>query len=135
MNKKCLSFALLAIIPSLLIQQANASAGWYPTHPGDVIQLDFCIPSNASSPIFLQLIGDNQKSLKQALKVDLTDLRSSSYCQILKKRTSSKNKLKLLELKYNWRVNVEGDFALQVFIPNLHKSLAGWPDGISSNVK
>jgi len=124
MKKVLLVFILLAPATS-----AFASAGWYPTHPGDVIETEVCLPKSVSSPIYLQLIPD-KGSGKTVAKIYFKDLKADSYC-----RDSIKHDPATAgpyHLKYKWSVNVTGENGLQFFNPKIKKTYYGWPDGIAS---
>jgi hypothetical protein len=127
-----LSFAALIVGQSLLNQPSSfASAGWYPTFPGDIISMEFCVPKTAASPAFLQLNAGTGKS-KIIYKVNFAHLKSSRYCQNWQKDSLKPPSEDLLDLKFDWKVNQKGEFGLDLYVPNIHKTFYGWPDGITS---
>lgn len=114
------------------IPNSNASAGWYPTFPGDVIQTEFCIPANSKSPAYLQLGDSGGLKDKTVATVRFSNLKGSSYCRNWSVNNSKTGQGDLIDLRFNWKVNVSGDAGLQLYVPNIRKTLYGWPDGISS---
>ena len=122
-----LSFLLLSPTSNLAI----ASAGWYPTHVGEFISVDFCLPSAAKSPVFLQTM-DLKKSQGTTLAViHFSKLKRSSGCLQELKNGLGRSNNGPYELIYDWKVNILESNALQLYIPNLHKAIYGFPDGIS----
>ena len=101
---------------------ANASAGWYSTIPGDVIEVAVCLPRQHSSIIYLRGsgFGDEFKIFK-TMKMRLT--KDHEYCGKFSR-----------EYIYPWTVNVAGGWGLSFFDPKYKKSYYGWPDGIESSV-
>ena len=129
-----LSFAALIVGQSLLSQPSSfASAGWYPTFPGDIISMEFCVPKTATSPALLRFNAGTRKS-KTIYKVNFAHLKSSRYCQNWQRNSSIPQSEELLDLKFDWKVNQKGEFGLELYVPNIHKTIYGWPDGISSKV-
>jgi hypothetical protein len=129
-----LSFATLIVGQSVLSAPSSfASAGWYPTFPGDTISMEFCIPKTAASPALLQLNAGSSKS-RTIYKVNFTHLKSSRYCKNWRKNSSTPQSEELLDLKFDWKVNQKGEFGLELYVPNIRQKIYGWPDGISSKL-
>ena len=124
MKKSLLVFILLAPTTS-----AFASAGWYPTHPGDVIETEVCLPKGFSSPIYLQLIPEKGVH-KTVATIKIKSLKADAYCRDSVNQSS--NRPRPYHLKYKWTVNVTGESGLQFFDPKTKKTYYGWPDGIAS---
>ena len=114
------------------LPNSMASAGWYPTFPSDVIQTEFCIPAPAKSPAYLQLEGSAGEKSKTVATITFSNLKSSTYCRNWSKDNPKIGKGDLVDLRFNWKVNVIGEGGLQLYVPSIHKALFGWPDGISS---
>jgi hypothetical protein len=132
MTKKCFTSANLVIFIFFSVSIANASAGWYPTQPGEVIQVEFCVPKAAKSPVYLQLNTGKRGQSRNAYKVSFQNLHESSHCRGQEKSSGIPEQHNLLDLKFDWKVTVKGEYGLQLYIPNLHQTISGWPDGISS---
>jgi len=132
MTKKCFTSANLVIFIFFSVSAASASAGWYPTQTGEVIQVEFCIPKAAKSPVYLQLNTGNKRQNQNVHKIALKNLQESSFCQDSNKNSGNLRQVNLLDLKFNWKVTAKGEYGLQLYIPNLHQTISGWPDGISS---
>jgi hypothetical protein len=111
---------------------ASASAGWYPTFPGDIIEVEFCLPLHAKSPVFLELDNYPKERGKTVAKISFTKLQSSKDCKDEMKYGVNPTGSGPLDLKYKWKVNTVGGFALQLYVPNLRKTFYGFPDGIDS---
>ena len=118
--------ALTVVTPS----SAQAGAGWYPTHKGDSIVTEFCIPAGSRSPVFLQTMGEGSTSRTVAV-IYFRNLRTDSYCHNAAKYGHSP--ARLYHLKYRWQVNIKGSWGIQLRIPNLKLIVYGWPDGIEIN--
>jgi hypothetical protein len=122
---------MFAIAFAILIEadtqsSANASAGWYPTHEGESIVAEFCIPAGSHSPVLLQTMGEGS-SEKTVAVIKFKKLRIDSYCRDEVKYGQSSG---LYHLKYRWKVNIKGSWGLALKIPNLNLIVYGWPDGI-----
>ena len=132
MTKKCFTSANLVIFIFFSVSVANASAGWYPTQPGEVIQVEFCVPKTAKSPVYLQLNSGKKRLTKNIYKITFNNLQKSSFCRDREKNSGISKQDNLLDLKFDWKVTAKGEYGLQLYIPNLHQTISGWPDGISS---
>ena len=110
---------LLLTFSLLLPANANASAGYYPTKMGEVLQIQGCVSAKAKSPLVIYLVDTNSKSI-----------------QIKQINSLSKNKGKCdkgeIEYQTPWRVDRRGDFALYIRDIKSKKSYSTWPDGIES---
>ena len=123
---KKLVIALVFLLPA---NGAFASAGWYPTHIGDVIQTEVCLPKNVSSPIYLQLMPF-EGNHKTVAKIYFKNLKADAYCKdSIKHDPATPGPY---HLKYKWKVNATGESGLQFFDPKTKKAYYGWPDGIAS---
>jgi len=128
LDKRFVAFGLTTLLTSLPFS-ALASAGWYPTHPGDVIETEVCLPKGVSSPIYLQLMPD-KGSAKTVAKIFFKGLKADAYCKdSIKHGPATAGPY---HLKYKWKVNVSGENGLQFFDPKTKKAYYGWPDGIAS---
>ena len=109
---------LLAIFVSLPAN-ATASAGYYPTAVGEVLQIQGCVSAKAKSPLVIYLLDTNSKSIQ------IKQINSLSKYQ---------GKCDKGEIAYQtpWRVDRRGDFALYVRDIKSKKSYPTWPDGIES---
>jgi hypothetical protein len=114
------------------ISSSFGSAGYYPTHPGDKLQVEFCLPASVKSPVYLQLIEPNKTQGLSVATIHFSHLRATPGCRELLKNGLNQRNNGRYELVYNWKVNVVGEHALQLYLPNLHKVIYGYPDGISS---
>jgi hypothetical protein len=125
-----LSLVLMFGVPS---SPASASAGWYPTVKGEVIHTQVCLPKNIKSPVYLQLMGDRDFR-KTVATIHFKKLPADSYC-----RDTSLHGLNpkgaYYDLRFDWKVNVEGAYGLQFYTPNARKAFYGWPDGITTTGK
>ena len=122
------------IMPFFLIGAAFpyssfASAGWYPTFPGDTITVSFCLPSSAKSIAYLQIADPTIGVKRIVAKINYRNLKKSARCVRMMKNSPNLGSGPFA-LEYEWRVNVRGDFALQLHIPPQKRTLFGWPDGI-----
>jgi hypothetical protein len=122
-------FLLISLFAASAIPPAQGSAGWYPTFPGDTIKVSFCLPSSTNSIAYLQIIDPTVGFKKSVAKIEYRNLKKSTRCLRMAKN-SLKYGSSVFELEYPWRVNVRGDFALQLYIPTQKRTLFGWPDGI-----
>jgi len=129
MKKRWLAtLSFLLLFPTS--NSAIASAGWYPTHVGELISVDFCLPPAAKSPVYLQTM-DLKKTQGMTLAViHFSKLKRSSGCQQEYKNGLGRAKNGPYELIYSWKVNISDSNALQLYIPNLHEAIYGFPDGI-----
>ena len=115
---------IFCVVTSLILagagNHAYASAGWYPTTPGDVIEVSVCLPKRHGSVIYLQ--GSNASpgfKTFAKFKPKITDDRA--YCG-----KSAR------EYSYSWKVNIKGEWGLSFYDPSTKKRYYGWPDGIES---
>lgn len=106
----CLVFAM---------QNAVASAGYYPTKVGEQIVIQGCISAKAKSPFVIFLVGSDDK------RIEIKRLKS-----IPKSRNGCPNGE--VEIKSSWVVDKKGDFALYGRDLTLKKNYFLWPDGIES---
>lgn len=114
----------LALIPSVT-ETSAASAGWDTYKYGSKVSLEFCLPSNAKSPVYLQLMGPKDFG-KTVAVIRFSRLKSTSYCADPSGAGSSEPN----QLNYIWKTNVVGGYGLQIYVPNLKKPFYGFPDGI-----
>ena len=130
MRKRILfGIAFTILLTAVTSASANASAGWYPTHVGDSIVTEFCIPAGSHSPVFLQAMGVGS-AWRTVAVIKFKNLRVDSFC-----RDESKYGITpagLYHLKYKWKVNIRGSWGMQLYIPNLRKIVYGWPDGVEA---
>ena len=99
---------------------ANAGAGWYPTTPGDVIEVSVCLPRRHSSIIHLQgtkYLLHNTTFAKMKMKLT----KDHEYCGRYSR-----------EYTFPWRVNTKGGWGLWFYDPLTTVLYSGWPDGIDS---
>jgi len=122
-----LSIILALVLSSTSPPSASASAGWYPAEIGDLIITDFCVPAGSRSPIFLQTMG-NASVKKTVAIIRFKRLKIDSYCR--KQAKYGLLPVGLYHLEYKWKVNIQGSWGLQLYIPNLEIVAYGWPDGI-----
>ena len=131
MRKRILfAISFMVVLTVVTPSSATASAGWYPTHKGDWIVTEFCIPAGSRSPVFLQTMGDGSAS-KTVAVIHFRNLRIDSYCRNAEKYGHSP--AGLYHLKYRWQVNIKGSWGIQLRIPSLKLTIYGWPDGIEIN--
>ena len=119
--------AIAAIATSIALSvsgtpSASASAGWYPTYPGDYIDLSVCLPIKHGPIIYLQG-SDGTKNFKTLVKFKPVLSKDVNFC-------GSKSKER--EYIYQWQVNIKGSYGLTFVDPTYHKRYYGWPDGIES---
>ena len=112
---------------------AYGSAGWYQTFKGDVIHTEVCLPKNIKSPVYLQLMGDNDFG-KTVAVINFKKLPADGYCkdQLLHGLNPQGA---YFDLKYDWKVNISGAYGLQFYAPNLKKPFYWWPDGVTTIAK
>ena len=117
--KTCILLLALAFSQAEF-SSASASAGWYPTNPGDRIDISVCLPSKHGSVIYLQGsgAGDGFKTFIKFKPRLTSDLK---YCPKGHR-----------EYTYPWKVNIKGGWGLIFFDPTYKKRYYGWPDGIES---
>ena len=129
-NLKIASFTWLFFTIGVAYPNTSfASAGWFPTFPGDTIKVSFCLPSSSKSIAYLQITDPTVGLKKNVAKIDYRNLKKSPRCLRMMK-DSPNLESGPFALEYEWRVNVKGDFALQLYIPSQKRTLFGWPDGI-----
>jgi hypothetical protein len=124
-------FLSLGLSNTTAIPASYASAGWYPTSPGDVIKVRYCLPFSAKSTAYLQVANPPSGFKKNVAKIDLRNLKKTPSC-IRAMKDSVIAGSGPFEIEYEWRVNVRGDFALQLYIPTKKRTFFGWPDGIEA---
>jgi hypothetical protein len=98
---------------------ASAGAGYYPTFPGDYIDLSVCLPKRHSGNIHLQVNNKTVAKFRMKPGVDQT------FC----------NRKTELEYVYEWKVNTKLSGGLGFFDPKTKKLFWGWPDGIENTKK
>lgn len=107
---------------------AEGDSGWYPTHKGETIIVEYCLPKIGDGPIYLQ--GLNQGTTwKNIAKIKAPKFKKDSYCEADFQHGSGQG---FYHLKFKWKVNVSGEWGLQAYSPNLKMGFIGWPDGIES---
>ena len=111
------------------IPTAQASAGWYPTFPGDVIKTRFCLPFSTKFTAYLQVTDQPGGFNKNVAKIESRALKKSPSCSRFMKDSLIPGSGPF-ELEYEWRVNVSDSFALQLYVPMKKQTFFGWPDGI-----
>ena len=111
------------------IPTAQASAGWYPTFSGDVIKTRFCLPFSTKFTAYLQVTDQPGGFKKTVAKIESRTLKKSPSCSRFMKDSLIPGSGPF-ELEYEWRVNVSGSFALQLYVPTKKRTFFGWPDGI-----
>jgi hypothetical protein len=99
------------------ITTASAGAGFYPTFPGDYIDLSVCLPKGHSGNINLQINNKTVAKFRMKPGVDQT------FCNRKTER----------EYVFEWKVNTKLSGALGFFDPKSKKRYWGWPDGIEIN--
>lgn len=114
-------FFILLLFSILIFstQFSFSSAGYYPVKKGEKLEVEVCVPRSIKSPINFVVSKDlkNWKTIKVINFKNLTrgQCESGSF-----------------ELKYLWKVNVEGEWILHFFDPKSKKTYYPWPDGIVS---
>ena len=101
------------------MQNAVASAGYYPTKVGEQLQIQGCISAKAKSPFVIFLVGSDDKRIEIKRFKSIPKLRNGC----------PKGEV---EIKSNWLVDKKGDFALYGRDLTLKKNYFLWPDGIES---
>ncbi len=124
-------FLSLCLSTTNTIPAIHASAGWYPTFPGDVIKVRYCLPFSKEATAYLQVTNPPSGFKKNVAKIDLRNLKKTPSC-IRAMKDSVVAGSGPYEIEYEWRVNVRGDFALQLYIPTKKRTFFGWPDGIEA---
>lgn len=102
------------------VQRADASAGYYPVMPGEILVVEVCLPKAASDLIYLQG-SDIDNNFKTFAKFKPRLYGSNEFC--------SKNEK---NYGYSWKVNTKGGWSLSFYSPKTKKRYYGWPDGIES---
>ena len=100
---------------------AKASAGWYPTTPGDIIDVSVCLPTKHGAIIYLQGSGADD-GFKTFTKFKPRITKDLKYCPKGQR-----------EYTYPWKVNIKGGWGLSFYDPSLKKRYYGWPDGVESS--
>ncbi len=98
---------------------ASAGAGYYPTFPGDYIDLTVCLSKWHSGNIHLQVNNKTVAKFRMQPGVDQT------FCNRKTER----------EYVYEWKVNTKLSGGLGFFDPKTKKLFWGWPDGIENTKK
>ena len=103
------------------IPTSKASAGWYPTFPGDIIETNVCLPKKHGPVIYLQLtrLGSDFKTVA---KFKPNHIYDPKYCGKGKSAYG-----------YNWKVKVTGEWGIVFYDLTYKKHYIGWPDGIESH--
>ena len=114
MSLKILLFSLLL---ALLPVSAFASAGYYPTEKGEVLNAEVCVPKNTKPPLTLQINSGNGKPVSVATVNSIP--KSSGGC--------NKNESKVF---INWKVDRTGIYGLSFYSTKSKSAFTGWPDGI-----
>jgi hypothetical protein len=114
MSLKILLFSLLL---ALLPVSAFASAGYYPTEKGEVLNAEVCVPKNTKPPLTLQINSGNGKPVSVATVNSIP--KSSGGC--------NKNESKVF---INWKVDRTGIYGLSFRSTKSKITFTGWPDGI-----
>ena len=117
--------ALLLCLP----ETAFGSAGWYPTTKGELITVEYCLPTKNVGTLYLQALGNGTK-WRTVATIKNVLLKKDSYCADDYKYGSKQG---LYHLKYVWKVNVSGGWGLQLKSSSLNKVFFGWPDGITTD--
>ena len=117
---KIVVILISAYLSSFGISEASASAGWYPTTPGDRIEISVCLPTKHGAVIYLQGSG-TAEGFKTFIKFKPRMTSDLKYCPKGQR-----------EYAYPWKVNVKGEWSLSFFDPTYKKRYYGWPDGIES---
>ena len=112
--------AALVVSALLPVQSADASAGYYPTFPGEYLDVEVCLPKAATNLIYLEGSDINNR-FKTFAKFKPKLLGKDTFC--------SKNEL---YYRYTWKVNTKGEWSLSFYSPKTKKRYYGWPDGIDS---
>ena len=120
MKTKTSIFLLTLALGITSTSLANASAGWYPTKPGDFIDVSVCLPSKHGKIIYLQG-SDWGKDFKTFIKFKPRMTKDLKYCPKGER-----------EFTYPWKVNTKGEWSLSFYDPTYKKRYYGWPDGIES---
>jgi len=124
-----LAHLLILLFSFTAIPTAQSSAGWYPTFPGDVIKTRFCLPFSTKFTAYLQVTDQPGGFNKNVAKIESRALKKSPSCARFMKDSLIPGSGPF-ELEYEWRVNVSGSFALQLYVPMKKQTFFGWPDGI-----
>ena len=120
---------VVLVISYLPVAQAIASAGWYPTANGESLVVEYCLPTANVGTLYLQALGSGTK-WKTVAVIKHPQLRKDSYCADDLKHGFGQG---LYHLRYKWKVNISGGWALQLKSSTVNKTFYGWPDGITTN--
>lgn len=121
----------LALLIGLTPQPAFAGAGWYPAAKGESLMVEYCLPTANVGTLYLQALGSGTK-WKTVAVIKHPKLRKDSYCTDDLKYGFGQG---LYHLKYKWKVNISGGWALQLKSATSNQTYYGWPDGITTNEK
>ena len=120
--------ALLVTILTTTTSSALASAGWYPINKGETLTVEYCLPKARMGTLVLRGTG-NELTPKILAKIKDSTLKQDSYCADDLKRGYKQG---AYHLKYSWKVNITGQYGLDLYSTNTKKKYYGWPDGINS---
>jgi hypothetical protein len=113
------SISLLIALLLLPPVNAQASAGFYPTKVGDVIDIQGCVLAKAKYPLRIYLGDSNGKSI---LIKQINSLPK-------KQGECAKGEIEFLS---PWRVDRRGDYSLYLRDMKNKRNYPVWPDGIES---
>ena len=123
--------SVVLVVSNLAVVQAIASAGWYPTANGESLVVEYCLPTANVGTLYLQALGSGTKWKTVAI-INHPQLRKDAYCADDFKHGFGQG---LYHLKYKWKVNISGGWALQIKSSTSNQTYYGWPDGVTTNGK
>ena len=123
--------SVVLVVSYLAVAQAIASAGWYPTAKGESLVVEYCLPRATVGTLYLQALGSGTK-WKTVAVIKHPQLRKDAYCADDLKHGFGQG---LYHLKYKWKVNISGGWALQIKSSTSNQTYYGWPDGVTTNGK
>lgn len=126
---KTFTRALLVTLFTLATSSAVASAGWYPTSKGQTLTVEYCLPKAQMGTLVLRGTGA-QPIPKILAKIKDPILKRDSYCADDLKRGYKQG---AYHFRYSWKVNVTGQYGLDLYSNDTKKKYYGWPDGIDSH--
>jgi hypothetical protein len=124
-------FMAVIFIVYLPVSPAIASAGWYPISKGQSLTVEYCLPTSNMGNLYLQALGSGSKWKTVAI-IKHPRLIRDSYCADDFKYGFAQG---LYHLKYEWTVNISGEWGLHLKSSTTNKTYSGWPDGITTNGK